>query len=56
MKEYKLELTICMPDSVSEKAMDVALADSVYNMGGELINSSEYQCIGNYPARGECNS
>lgn len=50
MELYKVTLLLCKPNDVSEQEMDEALANAIYKLGGEIIDSKEYENIGNYPS------
>lgn len=47
MKTVFITMEVLLPDNFKEKEIDVALADAIYEQGGEVVNISEYREVAN---------
>lgn len=51
MKYVKIELEVELPDDFEESSIDTAIADTISDFGGQVLDSKEYKKL----KRGEYN-
>lgn len=45
MKRVKIELLVKLPDDFDESEVDGAIADTLFDLGAEVVDSKEYKEI-----------
>lgn len=43
MKRYEIKLTVLLPEDHNEIEIDTAIADTIFDLDGEILDISEYK-------------
>ena len=45
MKNYRIVIDVMLPEDFNESQIDTAIADAIFNVGGEVTDVKEYEEI-----------